>query len=263
VAHRSKAPRSGAFFRFRPRFDRARILLICILALLAPPAAGSETATVRHVLDGDTVILTDERHVRLIGINAPERGRDGAPDQPLAAAARERLRALAEGRPVTLSFETERRDRYGRWLAHLALADGRSVAPLLIKEGLAFTVAVPPNVRELASLEAAEAEARRARRGVWGRTEYAPVAAAALTGASGFRLVHGRVSRVGRSRKFVYLDLGPRFAVRVEHDHWRHYFREPPEAWRGRELVARGWISEYDGRLYLGIGHPAMLERRP
>ena len=264
VAPRPKAPRPGAFLHFRLHARRGYAFLIVYLALLAPlaHAAGNETATVRYVLDGDTVILTDERHVRLIGINAPELGHDGQPDQPLAAAARDRLRALVEGQSVRLAFEDERRDRYGRWLAHLMLADGRSVESFLIKEGLAFMVAVPPNVREVTTLQAIETEARRARRGLWGEAEYIPVAAETLAGPTGFRLVRGRVTRVGQSRKFVYLDLGPRLAVRIEHEHWRRYFRDRPETWRGRDLTVRGWIAEHEGRLHMTVGHPAMIERR-
>ena len=82
------------------------VLLPCLsLLALAVPAWGqarTETATVRHVVDGDSVILADDRPVRLIGINAPEFGRDGRPDEPLAVAARERLRELAQGRSVQL-----------------------------------------------------------------------------------------------------------------------------------------------------------------
>ena len=58
------------------------------------PAAPRETAHVRHVIDGDTFVLSDNQHVRLLGINAPELGKDGAPDQPLALDARTRLKNL-------------------------------------------------------------------------------------------------------------------------------------------------------------------------
>jgi hypothetical protein len=209
------------------------------------------------------VILDDERHVRLIGINAPELGHDGEPDEPHAAAARDRVRTLVEHRPVRLGFEQQSRDRHGRWLAHLQLADGRELEDILIKEGLACVVAIPPNVREVRRLQAIEAEARDGRRGLWGDGYARPLAAESLTHAGGFRFVRGRVTQVGRSRKFVYLDLGPRIALRIEQENWRRYFPERPEAWRDRTLVARGWISEYQGRLHLGIDHPAMIEVLP
>jgi micrococcal nuclease len=91
---------------------------------------------VRHVLDGDTVILQNNQHVRLIGINAPELGKDGAPDQPLATRTRDRLAQLMRGQRVTLAFERERQDHYGRLLAHVYLPDGRDVEEILLREGL-------------------------------------------------------------------------------------------------------------------------------
>ena len=57
---------------FRHRYFSVPFLLV--LTLFLPPlatAAHTEGATVRHVVDGDSVILTDQRQVRLIVINAP------------------------------------------------------------------------------------------------------------------------------------------------------------------------------------------------
>jgi endonuclease YncB( thermonuclease family) len=235
-----------------------------VAALLLAPLAAAEGVTVRQVLDGDSVVLADQRQVRLIGINTPEFGKDGEPDEPLAAAARDRLRVLAEGKTVRWELEEEQRDRYGRWLAHLVLPDGTSVEEILLKEGLAAAVAIPPNIARLVRHQAAEAQARKARRGLWGHAYYAPATVESLTGAhTGFRFVRGAVTHVGRSAKFVYLDMGPQFALRIAHADWRNYFRGRPEDWRGARIVARGWISAQNGRLHMGIGHPAMLQRLP
>ncbi len=260
--HPRKAP-PGALFVFTPGW---RIAVAFLLFLVGPPAAlaRTETATVRHVVDGDSVILADDRKVRLIGINAPEFGKDGAPDQPLAVAARDRLQTLVQGRAVQLVFESEIRDRHGRWLAHVRLKDGSPVEIELLKAGLVWAVAIPPNTGEHVRHRAAEAEARRARRGVWGHTYYVPRDPATLTAAdAGFQRVRGRVTHVGSSRKYVYLDIGPRFAVRIEHADWARYFNGRPQTWRGVELEARGWVADHNGRLHMTIGHPAMIERAP
>jgi endonuclease YncB( thermonuclease family) len=219
---------------------------------------------VRQVLDGDSLVLADGRELRLIGINAPEFGKDGRPDEPLARAARERLQVLVEGREANLALEEEQRDRYGRWLVHLRLADGRSVEEILLREGLACAIAIPPNLNELARHQAAAAEARRARRGLWGHAYFAARPAERLAPAdTGFRFVQGRVTHSGQSRKFVYLDLGPQVALRIGRRDWERYFHGQPSDWRGVRLAARGWINEYQGRLHLSIGHPAMIERLP
>ena len=110
----------------------------------------------------------------------------------------------------------------------------------------------------------AETAARTARRGIWGLAYSTPVPAESLASAhTGFRFVRGRVTHIGRSQKYVYLDMGPQFALRIGHADWKQYFHGQPEDWRGVQIEARGWISEQNGRLHMGIGHPAMLLRLP
>lgn len=259
-----KAPQPGAFLLSRPGNRAFVFILLALLWPLTLMAAHTEGARVAEVFDGDTVRLTDGRHVRLIGINAPELGHDGQPDEPLAAAARERLRRLVEGREVRLLFEEQQHDHYGRLLAHLELTDGTRVEEVLLKEGLASTIAIPPDVREIARLQAAEALARQGHRGLWADSYYVSEAAETLNPArTGYRFVHGLVTHVGVSRKYVYLDIGSRFALRIAQDDWQRYFHVRPESWRGARIEARGWITEYQGRLHMNIGHPAMLRRLP
>lgn len=216
---------------------------------------------VEQVIDGDTLILADRRHVRLIGINAPELGRDGRPDEPLAQAARRQLQALVSGRSVFLVPDDETQDHYGRWLAYVRLSDGRDPAEILLQQGLASTIAIPPNLRRLTGYRAREAEARRQGKGLWAHPYFQPISAdRLLPGQTGYRFVTGRVSHSGNSRKYIYLDIGAHLSLMVARDDWRRYFPYPAEHLQGKVITARGWISEQDGRLRLRIRHPAMLE---
>jgi micrococcal nuclease len=265
--HPQKAPQPGAFLHswFRQRYFPVPFLLVLALFLpLFSAAAHTEGVTVRHVVDGDSVILTDQRQIRLIGINAPELGKEGKPDEPLAVAARDRLRDLVQGKSVRLEFEEEPRDHYGRWLAHLVLPDGTSVEEILLKEGLASAIAIPPNVNQWRRLFEAESVARAARRDIWSNPYSTAIPAESLDAThTGFHFVRGRVTHVGHSQKYVYLDLGPQFALRIAQTDWKQYFHGRPEDWRGVQIEARGWISEQNGRLHISIGHPAMLQRLP
>ena len=208
--------------------------------------------------------LSDQRQVRLIGINAPEFGKDGKADEPLAGTARDRLRDLVQGKRVRLVLEEEQRDHYGRWLAHLRLSDGTKVEEVLLKDGLVSAIAIPPNVHQWKRLFDLETVARSAQRGLWGNAYFAAQPAESLKPThSGFRFVRGRITHVGRSQKYVYLDMGPQFAVRIHHADWARYFRGQPEDWRGRQIEARGWIREQNGKWRMGIGHPAMLRPLP
>lgn len=216
------------------------------------------------------MVLTDRRHVRLIGINAPEQGRacrwdakdcTPTPEEPLAQEARQLLQFQVAQKTVGLVTGEETRDRYGRLLAHLSLADGSDPAEALLHAGLASVIAIPPNLDRLARYQMLESQARRQRRGLWGHGYFAALDARTLSsGLSGYHFVRGRVGRVGRSRKYLYLDLSPKLAVMVAHADWGRYFDFAPESLLHRQVEVRGWIVQHKDRLQLRIHHPAMLE---
>lgn len=212
---------------------------------------------VAEVIDGDTIALSDRRLVRLIGINTPELGKDGAPDEPLARAARERLAGWVNGQAVTLIPGIEERDRHGRLLAYLILADGRDAQELLLREGLAALVAIPPNLRFLARYQAAAEQARRPRRGIWGDPHFAAREAEAVN-TGGFRFVHGSVTRVERRRHDTLLHLSSRFALVVPHADAAR-FGCPLASLRGRRVEASGWVTVRKDTRRMRVQHPAML----
>jgi micrococcal nuclease len=254
--------------RFRQAGCGALLALFFLLWLSAdattkrapsPQPAARLQAQVAYVLDGDTFILTDQRHVRLIGINAPEIGKDGAPDQPLSQAARVALERLVGGKTVELMLGRETHDHYGRLLAHVSLADGRSAQEILLNLGLAVLVAVPPNLGRQPAYAAAERAARADRRGIWGIAYYEPTPAEQLRAKdSGFRFVIGRIQNVWRSHKYVHLVMTARLHVLVPLQDLR-YFDSKPEGLVGQRLVVRGWITHYGDNLQLRVRHPSML----
>lgn len=258
----------GSSARLRQAGRNAAAALLLLLWLPAelttarapsPQPATRLQARVVYVLDGDTLILADRRHVRLIGINAPELGKDGAPDQPLSRAARAALEQLVGGKTVELTLGHETHDRYGRLLAHVDLVDGRSVQELLLSSGLAVRIAIPPNLERQRAYTAAEEVARANKRGVWGLAYYKPVPADELrAGDGGFRFVVGRIADVWRSKKYVHLVLTPHLHVLVPLQDL-HYFDRKPESLMGRRVIARGWITHYGGSLQLRVRHPSML----
>src|SRR5205814_3862217 len=164
---------------------------------------------VRAALDGDSLLLTDGREVRLIGINAPELGKNKAPDQPIARAARERTAELTRGRTVRLVYDEERTDRYGRTLAYVTLPDGRDLDETLLEEGYGWTIAISPNVARLPAYRSAEARARTAHRGVWTIREYEPLPAEHVSPEHyGFTRLVGRVTAVERHANGTEVALG-------------------------------------------------------
>jgi micrococcal nuclease len=127
---------------------------------------GDRSIRVREVVDGDTAILADGTSVRYIGIDAPE---ERPAIQCLSREATAANRDLVGGRLVTLRLDpAETRDRFGRLLAYLEV-EGEIINVELVERGVACAFPFGATRRFRAEIEAAEAGARAAGRGVWGR----------------------------------------------------------------------------------------------
>lgn len=241
-------------------------------AVTVPPAEITDpaclqrpTATehqVRQVIDGDTLVLDDGRYIRLVGINAPELGKDHQPDQPLAREARAYLRDLTRHRRLRVRLAVESVDRYGRTLAHVGLEDGRSIQVLLLRQGLAFAVAIAPNSCEITRYHASEQLARRQKRGVWKHPAYAPKQVTDLSLAdTGFQRILGRIGKVKQGAGAVRLEFNDQFYISVPNQYWPLYPLDTNVA--GKTISARGWLAkDKHNRLRLRISHPYMLELR-
>ena len=236
-----------------------------------PAPGGLDTAQVRQVIDGDTLRLQDGRSVRMIGINAPEIGRQGRGDEPYAVAARRRLQALVDDSDglVGLQLGRESKDRYQRTLAHVYGRGGVNFEAQLLTEGLALQVAVAPNVEQIACQQLAERAARKAGLGLWRQS---PAIAAAQVERAGFALLGGRVSKVERNRAGAWIELDDSVVLHVA----PKVFEQFPEGWldslEGRQVEARGWVLDRSRRgkqsagqlrWMLPVSDPAMVQIRP
>jgi micrococcal nuclease len=118
------------------------------------------TAKVGRVIDGDTFDLADGTRVRLIGVDAPERGKTGY------EAATERLRNLLEGQSVELQADVSDTDTYNRLLRYVYV-EGDFINEIIAKEGLVDVRSYPPDTAKQAELQSAEDEAKQANLGIW------------------------------------------------------------------------------------------------
>ena len=173
--------------------------------------ATGESVSLAEAASGDVLRLQDGRIVRLAGIDAPRGPIDGGEAAALVAAARDRVAALAAGGGLRLRKDLADTDRHGRIHGDMILPDGRSLAAILVEEGLAR---VHPFVDETICLEPlleAERTARKMQRGVWSGHEYAIWQAddASLKGQNGlYELVEGRVVSVGARSRLTFIDFG-------------------------------------------------------
>ncbi len=215
------------------------------------------------VHDGDTLQLADGRKLRLIGVNTPELAREERPAQPLAEAARDALRRrLGPRARLALHYDRQRRDRYGRLLAH-AFHEGRNLSAWLLRRGYGAVVAVPPNLDYHECYRRSEQEARAQGRGIWRLPYYRPLATTALPpGTEGFRFIQGKVLRAGESRRSLWLNLEGGVALRIARKDLVYFGDFDPRRYVGRHIEARGWLHRQRGRLVMQIRHPFALRLR-
>ncbi len=205
------------------------------------PPEQLEPVRLAKVLDGDTITLADGRHVRLIGVNTPERAHYGRREEAGAAQATGFVTRFLGNGQLRIGIGQEPQDHYKRTLAHVFRADGRSLEEALLDAGLALQIVFPPNVSLAACFHAAEERARAAGRGLW---HEGPLAVSRLRGGEqGFRLLQGRVTRVARARSSWWIEIDGRVSLRVDRSDWKYFGPGMPESLRGQMLEARGWLT--------------------
>ena len=136
---------------------------------VAPGLPRGVDVAVERVIDGDTIVVSGHRHVRLIGVDTPE---TKDPRRPVGCYGKEASRfttsLLPPGTAVRLVGDAEQDDQYGRLLAYVyRRADGLFVNAELVRQGYANVLTVPPNLAHTDEFEAAARDARIASAGLW------------------------------------------------------------------------------------------------
>jgi micrococcal nuclease len=159
---------------------------IALAAVVAVPALlrggqsvpDTPSVLVTRVIDGDTfdAIRSDDPQrrlrIRIVGIDAPERARDGRPADCMADQAAVRLAQVIDRRSVTLIADRTQpaRDRFGRYLAYVDTETGSDIGRLLIREGLARSYYPAGQSEPTRTLDYRNTEqvAQAAGLGIWG-----------------------------------------------------------------------------------------------
>ena len=152
------------------------LLVSCIFLLYGVKGTSSSNVgkgvgnvvQVKKIYDGDTIgAVLDGRFekIRLIGIDAPEMDQ-----RPWGRKAKECLESLlaAVNSRISLEYDIERRDKYGRILGYIWLQDGRMLNEEMLKKGFAVLFTCPPNVKYVMRFRAAQERARDNKIGIWG-----------------------------------------------------------------------------------------------
>ena len=140
---------------------------------------------VTRIIGGDTLQAfygEREKRFRLIGIDAPESRvtervkRDKNMSEQdintiieMGIKAKEYVDGLVKrGDLITIEFDVQERDSYGRLLCYVYLSNGKMLNEEILKAGYAVILTIPPNVKYKDRFLRAYKQARNGKVGLWG-----------------------------------------------------------------------------------------------
>lgn len=227
------------------------------------PVNTLQHASVKYVIDGDTIRLSDGQLVRLIGINSFElKGKQ----QRAGEIAKKALSRLLLDKEIKLKLGKQERDRHGRLLAYV-FSNQMDVQQQMLAQGQAMVVAFPPNIEYINQYALAEQKARATLQGIWanpGKLQIdltQPYSSQEVKRLGGFAWIKARVINVTESRKNFQLQLTESLSVSISKQDWQTYWKkESATNFVSKVIDVRGWVSTgFQNKRYLKVRHPVML----
>jgi endonuclease YncB( thermonuclease family) len=228
-----------------------------VLSAIAPAVAGPALAAsacsfeaqgegrVSAIIDARSFRMDDGREVRLEGI------------ETVTADGSAALSALVAGRSVTLRGERDAPDRYGRQPAFVFVEQAAaSVQSQLLAQGGALVSGAVVDKACATELAAAEAVARRARRGIWADSaaiKNAESQSELLARIGQFTVVEGKVLSVRQAGAVTYINFGRRwtrdFAVTISRRGMPAFEAAgiSLKSLENKRIRVRGWIEARGG----------------
>ena len=261
-----KAFRKGAFFAFvcliflSSSFTSAKN---CTSDSLSSPVK----AKVKWVYDGDSLLLTDKRKIRIIGIDTPETKHHRQKAQAYGAKAREALRALLNkfNNQIMLRYGKERFDKYSRTLAHVYLPDGTNISNWLLARGFAKTLAFPPNVKLADCYKQSERVAQTQELRLWRyKGNQIKVANSLPRRISGYVRLIGTVSKIKHYKKSLVIELDSKskrpILVRIKKRNLRYFTKIDPDKLWNKTILVTGILRNKKGKRTLYLTHSSQLD---
>lgn len=132
-----------------PRNDGIAVNSISNIATSTASCGAAENTIVTKVIDGDTVVVEGGWHIRLLGMDADEKG------YPCYDQAKIRLENLILAKKVILEKDVSDVDQYGRCLRYIFL-DNTNIDVQMAKEGMAVARFYQPDIKYESQITGAE-----------------------------------------------------------------------------------------------------------
>lgn len=249
------------------------VIFMAFVLLLArvgiAPRSCQDGLYASHIIDGDTIELSNGQRVRYIGIDTPEvREKKGLGwfynPRPYAKEAKDFNQRLVSGKPIRLEFDVQRNDKYGRLLAYV-YAGEKMVNLEMVKEGYAMIYVYPPNIKYGEEFLEAQRFARENEKGLWSSLESSIISSSqARQNVGTIRMVEAQVYDTFLSNKLLILNCRDNFKVIIFRDNLKSFSKEvlrsPESYFKYKTIRVYGVIKEYKGAYEIVLHDPSQLE---
>lgn len=132
-----------------------------------------------------------------------------------------------------------------------------------MQQGLAYHVAIPPNLSLASCLDQAEQQAQDKQLGIWSNRGIFPVQAR-LVKRGGFQRVQGRVTSVRTGKpgtgKYWHLKLDNNFTVMLYSEHQHRFSKSWFKQLQGTTIEVQGWVYKTNSQWRMKLETPYGVE---
>ncbi len=214
---------------------------------------------VTKVVDGDTFLVEGGRTIRILGIDADEKG------YPCYESAKQKLESKILGKVVELVSLGQDKDRYCRFLRQVK-TEKDDIALYLLREGeVVARTGISSEYDRL--LEIAEREAREKKKGCkWQKSSLPEIEACqALSFIGKETWVKGRVVSTKKTSKVIFLNLEKPypdqcFTVVIFSSAWKNFDFSPERYYLGKKIRVRGIVKLYKDKPEIVLYNPQDIQ---
>jgi len=164
---------------------RKLLIIFVVLSLfLTINSYAQQRTTVTRIIEGDTLQALYggvEKRIRLIGVDTPE-SRVNRKAKKDANMSEQDIKTIIEmgkkakkyvdglvkrGDLITIEFDVQKMDKYGRLLCYVYLSNGKMLNEEVVKAGYANVMSIPPNVKYKDRFFRAYKQAKESNMGLW------------------------------------------------------------------------------------------------
>ena len=224
---------------------------------------------IERIIDGDTVKTAAGDSIRFLGVDTPEIDWENNESEFYAQKARDFTAANLKDKNVTLKYDTEREDDYGRVLAYIYLENGELFNIKLLNSGYAHLMTVAPNTKYLDNFTNEVVKSRAEGSGIWSQIkqlekEIPVVSWDEVKKYYGKKvIVEGKIINTYQSDKVVFLNFSKNYnetlTVVIFNNDLNKFAIQPEKFFLNKKIKVMGIIKKYEGAPEIIVENPSTI----